>query len=68
MKVFIYELDKRFIKSLFFHLQWPPQTEAWESIMPEISNVDYHETILAKANLNQASIQKINKFLLNYGQ
>jgi hypothetical protein len=63
-RVFLYELDKRFIKSLSPHLQRPPQTEQWESIMEQIANVDYHSTILESANLTPDKIQEIDLFFI----
>ncbi|MDR0571425.1 MAG: IS701 family transposase [Rickettsiales bacterium] len=67
-KVFIYELNKSFIKNISPHLKRIPQSNLWEKVKMMMQIPDWHPDITKNANLTEETIAQLGERLYEFMQ
>jgi SRSO17 transposase len=71
-KVFLYELNKSFIKGLSPFLKRIPQPDHWEEVKMMLQVPDWSPTLLAEAGINEESVaqlpQKLHDYMSEYDE
>jgi SRSO17 transposase len=65
-KVFLYELNKRFIPSLSPDIRRPPQSDPWEKTKMMLSMPDWTPTLFEQLGLTAEEIQNLGADLFGY--